>query len=150
MWVTPSSPSRMRVRSNSMWWVKVVEQAATLAEKRGDEVELEFIEEAGGERALGGCGAVDQHVLLARGALGLGDRAVEIVHIGDQRPLAHIDPGGWRLGSRSEAVVVVAAPAVRGLERPPAGDDRAGGHQLLEHLAVDARPTAGDFRVRSE
>jgi len=44
------------------------------------------------------------------------------------------------------AVVVVAAPAASGLEGPPAGDDRPGGHELVEDLAVDARRT-NDFHL---
>ena len=39
---------------------------------------------------------------------------------------------------------MVAAPAARRLERPPAGDDRAGGHELVDDPAVDtARPADG-------
>jgi hypothetical protein len=34
--------------------------------------------------------------------------------------------------------VMVAAPAARRLEGPPAGDDRSGGHELVDDLAVDA------------
>jgi len=29
------------------------------------------------------------------------------------------------------------------LERPPAGDDRPGGHELVDYLAVDAGQTIG-------
>ena len=41
------------------------------------------------------------------------------------------------------AIVVVAAPAARRLEGPPAGDDRPGGHELVDDLAVDAPPAGG-------
>jgi hypothetical protein len=84
-------------------------------------------------RELGGCGAVDEHVLLARCALGLGHRALQVVRVGDQWPLAHVDAG--RLAAEDpdrHAVVVVTAPAVRRLEGPPSGDDGAGSHDLVE------------------
>jgi len=42
---------------------------------------------------------------------------------------------------------VVAAPAISGLEDPPAGDDRAGGHELIDDLAVDAARTADGLEV---
>src|SRR5207302_11050288 len=38
-------------------------------------------------------------------------------------------------------------PGARRLEGPPAGDDRAGGHELVEELAVDARRTADSLVV---
>jgi hypothetical protein len=37
-----------------------------------------------------------------------------------------------------DAVVMVAAPAAGGFERPTAGDHGAGGHVLVDDLAVDA------------
>jgi hypothetical protein len=53
------------------------------------------------------------------------------------------------------AVVVIAAPATRWLESSSAGDDGAGGHQLVEHMAVDARRASGNavslgIRIREE
>jgi hypothetical protein len=45
------------------------------------------------------------------------------------------------------AVVVVAAPAARRLEGSPAGDDRPGGHELVDDLAVDAARTADRLEV---
>ena len=41
---------------------EVVEEAASLPEQDRDQVDLELVEEAGGERELGDGGAVDQHV----------------------------------------------------------------------------------------
>ena len=71
MWVTPS-PSRTRVPLElDLLGIEVVEETAPLAEEHRDEVDLELVEEAGSERELRDCGAVDQHVLVARGALGL-------------------------------------------------------------------------------
>src|SRR5438046_10458900 len=111
-------------------------------------MELELVEETGSERELGGSGAVNQHVILARRALGLGHRALDVVHISDQRPLAHVDA---RLAAAEDpdrhAVVVVAAPAARRLEGPPAGDDRAGSTDLVKKLAVDACRTVGASRA---
>ena len=46
--------------------IEVVEEAAPLAEEHRDEMDLELVEHAGGERDLRGSGAVDQHVLVAR------------------------------------------------------------------------------------
>ena len=44
---------------------QALEQAAPLAEEHRDDMELELVEEAGGECKLGGSGAVDQDVLVA-------------------------------------------------------------------------------------
>ena len=48
---------------------EVVEEAAPLAEEHRDEMDLELVEDAGSERELRGCGAVDQHVLVAAARL---------------------------------------------------------------------------------
>ena len=45
---------------------EVVEETAPLAEEHRDEMDLELIEEAGSERELRNCSAVDQDVLVAR------------------------------------------------------------------------------------
>jgi hypothetical protein len=52
-----------------------------------------------------------------------------------------------RGGKRGDATpgLVVAAPAACRLEGRLAGDDRPGGHHLVEDLAVDARQTTGDL-----
>ena len=52
--------------------IEVVEETAPLAEEHRDEMDLELVEDAGGECELRGSGAVDQHVLVARSLLGLG------------------------------------------------------------------------------
>jgi hypothetical protein len=41
-------------------------------------VDLDLVEEAGGGCELRGCGAMDQHVLVARGLLGPGHRGLPI------------------------------------------------------------------------
>ena len=46
-----------------------------------------------------------------------------------------------------DAIVVVATPAARGLECSPAGDGCAGGHELIDDLAVDAAPAADRVEV---
>jgi hypothetical protein len=46
------------------------------------------------------------------------------------------------------AVVVVVVPAAGRLEPPSAGDDRAGGHELVDYPTVDARRTADFAGVR--
>jgi hypothetical protein len=111
-------------------------------------MELELVEDAGSECELGGSGAVDQHVLVARSLLGPGHRRRDVVDVGDQRPLRYVD-AGLVAGEDEDrhAVVVVATPAARGLEGPPAGDDRAGGHELVDDLAVDGPRTADGFEV---
>jgi hypothetical protein len=43
--------------------------------------------DAGSECELRGSDAVDQHVLVARGPLGLGHRRPDVGHMGNQRPL---------------------------------------------------------------
>jgi hypothetical protein len=111
-------------------------------------VELELVEDAGGERELRGSGAVDQHVLVSRSLLGLGHRGRDVVDVGDQRPLGDVDT---RLVAGDDedrhAVMVVAAPTTRGLEGPPAGNDRPGGHELVDDLAVDGARTADGVEV---
>ena len=117
-----------------------------MAEEHRDEMYLELVEDAGSERELRGSGAVDQHVLLARSLLGLGHRGPDVGHVGNQRPLLRL-AAGLTAGEDEDrdAVVVVAAPAVRELEGPPAGDDRPGGLHFVFDLAVDARQTTGEL-----
>jgi hypothetical protein len=111
-------------------------------------VELELVENASGECEPRGGGAVDQHVLVARSLLGLSHRARHVVHVSDQRPLAHVDAGLVAAKDPDRhAVVMVAAPAAGRLEGPPAGDDRASGHELFHDLAVDTARTAGGLKV---
>ena len=50
---------------------EALEETAPLAEEHRDDMELELVEDAGGERELRDSGAVDQHVLVACGPLGL-------------------------------------------------------------------------------
>src|SRR5919198_3782883 len=69
------------------------EQPTPLAEEYRDDMELEFVEDAGGERELCDSGAVDQHVSLARGLFGLSHRARDVVHVSDQRPLPDVEAG---------------------------------------------------------
>ena len=87
-----------------------------------------------------GAAAVDQHVLLARGPLGLAHRCRSVGHISDQRPLGDVD-AGLTAGDDEDRKWMVAAPAASRLESPPTGDDRPGGHHLVEDLAVDPRLT---------
>jgi len=105
-------------------------------------MELQLVEDAGGKCELRGSGPVDQHVLVARTLLGPSHRTRDVVHVGDQRPLPQIVGVAAGEDEDRHAVVVVAAPAARRLEGPPAGDDRPGGHHLVEDRAVDARRPA--------
>jgi hypothetical protein len=119
-----------------------------LAEEHWNDMELEFVEDAGGECELRRSGAVNQHVLITRSLLGPRHPGPDVGHVGDQRPLRRID--SRLLAAEDEdrhAVVVVTAPAARRLERPPAGDDRPCGHELIDDLAVDARRTGGSSLV---
>jgi hypothetical protein len=108
-------------------------------------VELELVQHAGGEREPGNTGAVHEHVPVARRFLRSGHRGRDVAHVADERPARDVDAG---LVARDDedrhAVVVVAAPAARRLERPPAGDDCAGGHELVAYPAVHTRRTAWD------
>src|SRR5215218_3562374 len=123
---------------------EALEQTAPLAEEHRDDMELDLVEDTGSERELRGSGAVDQHVLVARSLLGLSRRTRDVVHVGDQRPLPHIIGVVAGEDQDRHAVVVVAAPAISRLEGPPAGDDRAGGHELVVYLAVHPRRAAWD------
>ena len=55
--------------------VHVVEEAAPLPEEDGDHVQLELVEEAGGERELRDGGAVDEHAAVAAASLAPGKAA---------------------------------------------------------------------------
>ena len=107
---------------------------------------LELVEDAGSERELRGSGAVDQNVLVTRSLLGLRHRGPDVGRVGNQRQLprlaAGLTPGE---DEDREAVVVVAAPVVRELEDPSAGDDRPGGLHFVFDLAVDARQTTAEL-----
>src|SRR3954469_349937 len=122
MWVTPSSPSRIRVRSSSICsGGQAREQMATLAEEHGDDVQLDLVEDARGKCQPRGSGAVDQHVLVARSLLGPSHRGRDVVQVGHQRPLRYVDAG--LIPGEDEdrrAVVVVTAEAAGRLEGPPA------------------------------
>ena len=129
MWVTPSPFEDAGALELDLLGIEVVEEAAALAEEHRNDMDLELVEDAGGERELRDRGAVDQHVLVARRPLGLCHRGPDVVHIGDERPLPDVDAGLVAAEDADRhAVVVVAAPAASGLEGPPAGDDRPGGH----------------------
>src|SRR5581483_234231 len=69
--------------------------------------------------------------------LGVGHRALEVVCVGDQRPLADVDARLVAAEYPDRHAVVVPAPAARGLEGSPAGDDRPRVLELVEHLSVD-------------
>ncbi len=107
-------------------------------ETRAAELLRAYLEEAGVECELSGSGAVDEHVLVACRLLGLRHRSRDVVHVRDQGPLRYVDA---RLVAGDDedrhAVVVVPAPAAGRLERPPAGDDRARGHEFVDDLAID-------------
>ena len=106
---------------------EALEQSAPLAEEHRDNMELELVEDAGGKCQLRDCGAVDQHVLVARSLLGPSHRSRDVVQVGDQRPLPDVDSG--LLAAEDEdrhAIVVVPAPAAGRFEGPPASDGRSG------------------------
>jgi hypothetical protein len=90
MWVTPGlaleDPGALQL---DVLGREVVEETTPLAEEHRDEMDLELVEDAGSERELRGCGAVDQHVLVARSRLRLGHRGLDVVQIRDQRPPRH-------------------------------------------------------------
>jgi hypothetical protein len=124
---------------------EALEQPAPLAEEHRDHMELELVEDAGGECELSGSGPVDEHVLFSGGLLGPSHRGRDVVHVGDQRHLREL--GGRLVPAEDEdrhAVVVVAAPPTGRLEGPAPGDGRPGGHEFVHDLAVDtARPADG-------
>src|SRR5919106_854102 len=146
MWVTPPSPSRIRVRSSSICSAaRFSKETAPLAEEHRDDVELDLVEDAGRERQLRYPGAMDEHVLLACGLLGSIHRGRDVVNGSDQRPLPNVDTRLPPVEDEDRyAVVVVAAPAARRLEGSAASDDGCGGHELVPDGAVDPRWTGGD------
>ena len=82
---------------------------------------------------------MDKDVLVGGSLPGPGDRRLDVLQIGDQRPLADVDA---RLPAAVDedryVVVVVAAPAAGGLERSSACDDGTGGG-LCARQVVPAR-----------
>ena len=94
--------------------------------------ELHLVEQPRPEAFLGGRGAVEQDVAVAGGRLGLGDAGRDVGDVA-RGPRRWLGRRGAGQHEDRDAVVVVARPAARELERPPAGDDRAGGHHLVEH-----------------
>src|SRR4051794_21120732 len=125
----------------------VLEERFTLAEKDRDQMDPQFVEDAGGECQPSGAGPVDQYVLVARRVLGSAHRGPYLAHIGDPGPPHR---GIGLMAAQDEdryAVVVVAAPAVGEIERPSADDDRPGGYELVHDLAVHARQMLQVFPV---
>ena len=105
---------------------EALEETAPLAEEHRDDVELELVEDAGGQSELRGCGAVDQHVLVARRVLGLSHRARHVIHVCDQRPLADVDAGlvAAQDPDRHAVVMVAAQPPAGSKVRRPATTSR--------------------------
>lgn len=98
-------------------------------------MQVELVEDASRQGEPRDSRSVNQHVVLARRLLGVSHRCLDVAHTRDERPMRDID--AWFLAIQDEdphAVVMVAAPAARGLERPSAGDDRAGGPDLGRRL----------------
>src|SRR3954471_19750058 len=101
----------------------VLEERLTLSEEDRDQMDLQLVQDACGQCQPSGAGSVDQYVLVAGRVLGQAHRGRDVAYIGDPRP------SQLRIGLMTaqdedrHAIVVVAAPAVGELERPPADDD---------------------------
>src|SRR5918996_1320824 len=122
-----------------------VEQTSSLAEEHRNDMEFDLVEDAGAESELCDSGAVHQYVLPDGALFCLRHRTPDVAYVGHERPLRDVDAGLVSGDDEDRhAVVVIAAPAVRELEGSSASDDRAGGHELVDDLAVDAaRPPDG-------
>jgi hypothetical protein len=145
MCVTPLSPSRIRVRCSSICsgarpsnrrrpWPKSTGMTWSSISSRTPAASPSCAVPAPWTRTF----------LVACGLPGSSHCSRDVVDVGDQRPLPE---AGGVLASENEdrhAVVMVAAPAACRFEGPSAGDDRPGGHELVDDLAVDAaRMTRG-------
>ena len=106
-----------------------------------------LVEDAGGQCELCGPGAVHEHVLVARGLLGLAHRGRHVGHVGDQRPVGSVSAPAAGEDEDRHAVVVVAAPTVGGHEGPPARDHRPGGHTSWRTWPLTRVPTGGSHLV---
>src|SRR4051812_31052429 len=127
---------------------EALEQSAPLPEEHRDDVKLQLVQDAGRQSEPRDAGAVDEHVLVARGVLGPGHCGADVVDICDQRPLGYVDAGcGGGDDKDGHAVVMVAAPAARRLEGRATGDGRAGGHELADDLPVDPTGSADRLEV---
>ena len=137
--MTPS-PSTTLVGSSSICSApRCSNRRPALAEQDRDQVDLDLVEDAGGQRQLGDAGAVDEDVLVAGGLLGAGHRGGEVVDVGDERPLRRVGGRLWRLRMKIGTPSWWSPPqSSGGLEGPAAGDHGAGGHALVLDLAVDA------------
>src|SRR5438067_12395605 len=92
---------------------------------------------------------MDEYVLAAGSVLGITDCGIKVAHIVHGRPFGR--PRGCRVAAEDVdgyAVVVVASPAVGGVEGPTSGDHGSGGHDLVDDPAVDvSQPSNGFLRV---
>src|SRR2546428_701137 len=126
---------------------EVLEQPPPVAEQDRDQVDLKFVEEPCGEGALHhDARPVDEHVLVAGSVLGISDCGIKVAHIVHGRPFGR--PRGCRVAAEDVdgyAVVVVASPALGGVEGPTSGDHGTGGHELVDDLAVDASLSPNGF-----
>src|SRR5919198_140806 len=81
--------------------IEMVEETAALTEEDRDQVNLDLVEDAGGERELRGSGAVDEHLLVARSLLGRSHRLLDVAHVRDQRPVRLVGVG-FTAGGKEE------------------------------------------------
>src|SRR4051794_15716010 len=86
---------------------KAVEEAAPLAEKHRDDVELELVEDPGGKCKPSDPGAVDEHVPVARLLLGSSHRHPDVRHVRDEWPLRDVDAGLFTRNDVDRYAVVV-------------------------------------------
>ena len=123
---------------------EVSEQRSSRAQEHRDQVDLELVEHARAQARLRQVGAVDQHVRVACGPLGLAHRALDpVCHVVDQvrRRRGRLSPGGHE----DRDAVVIAVPAAGDVERTAADEHRSRRHRLVEDLtARPRRPQAGD------
>src|SRR4051794_7582278 len=109
---------------------EVSEQLSPAAQEHRDQSELELVEEARTQARLRQLGAVDEHVPVACGLLGLPHRALDSVgHVRDERRRwrGRLAPGGHE--DRDAVMVPVVVAGV--VERAAADEHGTRGHQFV-------------------
>jgi hypothetical protein len=117
---------------------EVVVETATLAEEPGTRWISSSLRRPAASAKLRGCGAVDQHVLVARARLASVIAVLTSLTYVTSGHCHTSTPGSRRLRTQIGTPSWSSPPR---LEGPPAGDDRPRGHHLVEDWR--SHPTGG-------
>ncbi|HEY6409984.1 MAG TPA: hypothetical protein VIY29_21210 [Ktedonobacteraceae bacterium] len=103
-----------------------LEEPSATAEEHRDQVDLHLVQHRGFERPLRRVRAMHQHVAIPSGGLGLCHRALDpIGHVGHQRIVGHRGTRRPVTDHEDGDAVVVPAPVIDLLRKPPTHEDCA-------------------------